>query len=183
LQLTMPRERIPIAVIGSGRIGAQVIEGLACTALRRGLRCRARSFERMFASTDPDPTPSLRRSWQPSRNGPVPFHLADVDVPFHRDNRHTCFDEADNASVFRAYEGKIAKLEREKLLLTEKAAQIVPPKGRLEAFLDHALTFLGNPRKLYENGGFAFDRTVLKPAFAEPLRYSRDNGYRTAKII
>ena len=27
--------------------------------------------------------------------------------------------EADNASVIRAYEGKIAKLEREKLLLTE----------------------------------------------------------------
>ncbi len=49
--------------------------------------------------------------------------------------------EADNAGVIRAYEGKIAKLEREKLLLTEKAARIVPPKGRLEEFIEPALEF------------------------------------------
>ena len=88
--------------------------------------------------------------------------------------------EADNASVIRAYEGKIAKLEREKLLLTEKAARIVPPKGRLEEFIEPALEFLGNPWNLYENGSLAFKRTVLRLAFAEPLRYSRESGYRTA---
>ncbi|MFC3569344.1 hypothetical protein [Paracoccus simplex] len=89
--------------------------------------------------------------------------------------------EADNASVIKAYEGKIAKLEREKLLLTERAAQIVPPKGRLEEFIEPALEFLGNPWNLYENGSLAFKRTVLRLAFAEPLRYSMDSGYRTAE--
>ena len=90
--------------------------------------------------------------------------------------------EADNASVIKAYEGKIAKLEREKLLLTEKAARIVPPKGRLEEFIEPALEFLGNPWNLYKNGSLAFKRTVLRLAFAEPLRYSLKSGYRTAEI-
>ncbi|GKY89297.1 recombinase [Sinisalibacter aestuarii] len=90
--------------------------------------------------------------------------------------------EASSPSVIQAYEARIEKLERQKIRLSEHAAQIVPPKGRLEEFIEHALTFLGNPWFLYEKGGFAFKRTVLKLAFAEPLRYSRDGGYRTAKI-
>ena len=89
--------------------------------------------------------------------------------------------EADNTSVIKAYEGKLVKLEREKRLLTEKAARIVPPKGRLEEFIEPALEFLGNPWNLYENGSLALKRTVLRLAFAEPVRYSRDSGYRTAK--
>ncbi len=40
--------------------------------------------------------------------------------------------EAENATVIKAYEAKIANLEREKLLLAEKAEKIVPPKSRLE---------------------------------------------------
>ena len=90
--------------------------------------------------------------------------------------------DATSPSVIQAYEKRIDKLEREKIKLGEQAAMKVPPKGRLEEFIEHALTFLGNPWKLYENSGFAFKRAVLKLAFAEPLRYSRDNGYRTAKI-
>ena len=89
--------------------------------------------------------------------------------------------DASSSSVIQAYEKRIDKLEREKIKLSEQAAMKVPPKGRLEEFIEHGLTFLGNPWKLYENGGFAFKRTVLKLAFAEPLRYSCDNGYRTAK--
>jgi hypothetical protein len=89
--------------------------------------------------------------------------------------------EADNASVIKAYEGKIAKLEREKLLLAEKAARIVPPKGRLEEFIEPALELLGNPWNICENGSLAFKRAVLRLAFSEPLRYSLDSGYRTAE--
>jgi len=90
--------------------------------------------------------------------------------------------EAEHASVIKAYESKIAKLEREKLLLAEKVDRIVPPKGRLEEFIEPALDFLANPWNLYENGTLAFKRTVLRLAFSEPLRYSRDSGYRTAEI-
>jgi DNA invertase Pin-like site-specific DNA recombinase len=90
--------------------------------------------------------------------------------------------DAEHASVIKAYESKIAKLEREKLLLAEKVDRIVPPKGRLEEFIEPALDFLANPWNLYENGTLAFKRTVLRLAFSEPLRYSRDSGYRTAEI-
>ncbi len=58
----------------------------------------------------------------------------------------------------------------------------MPPKGRLEEFIEHALAFLASPWNLYEKGEFVFKRTVLKLAFAEPLRYSRNEGYRTAEI-
>lgn len=49
--------------------------------------------------------------------------------------------EAEHASVIKVYESKIAKLEREKLLLAEKVDRIVPPKGRLEEFIEPALIF------------------------------------------
>ena len=89
--------------------------------------------------------------------------------------------ESDNPIVTRAYEAKIAKLERKRLLLAEKALQTVPAKGRLEEFIEPALNFLANPWNLYENGSLAFKRTVLRLAFAEPLSYSRKEGYRTAE--
>ncbi len=89
--------------------------------------------------------------------------------------------EASSASVVGAYEKRIEKLEREKLLLAEKAAQSVPPQGRLEEVIEHALAFLANPWDIYEKGSFALKRTVLKLAFVEPLRYSRFEGYRTAE--
>ncbi|MEL6933396.1 MAG: hypothetical protein AAFO17_09925 [Pseudomonadota bacterium] len=37
-----------------------------------------------------------------------------------------------NATVIETYEDKIAKLEREKLLLTEKSALWSPPRGSFE---------------------------------------------------
>jgi site-specific DNA recombinase len=52
----------------------------------------------------------------------------------------------------------------------------------LEEFIEHALTFLANPWHVYEKVEFIFKRTVLKLASAEPLRDSRDEGYRTANI-
>ena len=90
--------------------------------------------------------------------------------------------EAGSPSVIQAYETRIDKLERQKIRLSEEAGQIIPPQGRLDEFIEHALEFLANPWKLYEKGGLAFKRTVLKLAFVEPLRYSRSGGYRTAKI-
>ena len=34
---------------------------------------------------------------------------------------------------------------------------------------------------MYENGSLALEKTVLRLAFSEPLRYSRENGYRTSE--
>lgn len=110
----------------------------------------------------------------------VTKQLADIDK--HVEALLERIVESDNPVVVKAYETKIAKLERNKLVLAEKAAQIVPPKGRLEEFIEPALHFLGNPWNLYENGSLAFKRTVMRLAFSAPLSYSRENGYRTAEI-
>lgn len=90
--------------------------------------------------------------------------------------------DATSPTVVTAYEARIEKLERQKMRLREQAENIIPPRGRLEEFIEHALRFLANPWNLYEKGEFTFKRTVLKLAFAEPLRYSRSEGYRTAEI-
>ena len=66
--------------------------------------------------------------------------------------------------------------------MSEQAAQTVPPHGRLEELIEHAMTFMANSWNLYEKGSLAVKRTVLKLAFAAPLRYSRNEGYRTAEI-
>jgi len=84
-------------------------------------------------------------------------------------------------AVIQAYETRIDKLERQKIRLAEQAAQTVPPQGRMEEFIEPALGFLASPWNIYESGSIHLKRTVLKLAFSEPLRYSRGNGYRTAK--
>ena len=89
--------------------------------------------------------------------------------------------DASGESLVRAYEAKVEKLEKQKLLLADQAAQAVPPKGRFDDFIEHTMTFLASPWNIYENGGIALRRTVLKLAFAEPLSYNRESGYRTAK--
>src|SRR6056297_789012 len=89
---------------------------------------------------------------------------------------------ASSPSVITAYEKRIGELERKKIKLAEQADSAVPDQGRLSEFIEPALTFLSSPWNIYRNGSFSLKRTALKLAFAEPLRHSRDNGYRTAEI-
>lgn len=90
--------------------------------------------------------------------------------------------DATSPSVVNAYEGRIGKLEREKIVLSERAAKVVPPNGRLEDCIEHALIFLANPWILYKNGDFVMRQTVLRLAFSEPLRYSQNGVYGTPKF-
>ncbi|QPH56086.1 recombinase family protein [Pontivivens ytuae] len=90
--------------------------------------------------------------------------------------------EAGNASTVAAFEQKIEKLEREKNVLTEKIQSAQPARGRLNEFIEPLLGFLLNPWNIYKNGGLHLKRVVLKLAFAQPLRYDRNEGYRTAEI-
>lgn len=62
--------------------------------------------------------------------------------------------DATNASVIRAYEQRIANLERERLVLAERVTQSVPHKGRLEDCIELTLTFLSNPCNIYEKRQF-----------------------------
>ncbi|EIE50556.1 resolvase-like protein [Citreicella sp. 357] len=90
--------------------------------------------------------------------------------------------EANSASVVRAYESRIEKLERDKLVLQEKINKSVPPKGRLEDCIELSLKFLSSPWNIWKNGDFAVRQTVLRLAFAEPLRCSQNGVYETQNL-
>jgi site-specific DNA recombinase len=90
--------------------------------------------------------------------------------------------EASNASVVNAYETRIDKLERQKIVLQERLDKSIPPKGRLEDCIELALGFLSSPWNIYKNGGFVMRQTVLRLAFAEPLKYSQNGVYGTPEL-
>ncbi|MEM8774969.1 MAG: recombinase family protein [Pseudomonadota bacterium] len=90
--------------------------------------------------------------------------------------------DASSASVIKAYEQRIEKLESEKLRLEDKLETAGAPKGHQGEFIEPALEFLASPWNIYKNGGLALRQTVLRLALEEPLRYCRKTGYRTAKI-
>ncbi|TAY77280.1 hypothetical protein ELH84_09495 [Rhizobium ruizarguesonis] len=88
--------------------------------------------------------------------------------------------ETGSNTVIKAYEGKIEKLERQKLLLEEKVDRISPPTRRLEDIIEPALALLSSPWNMYDNGSLPFKMAVLRLVFAQPIRYSLKCGYRTA---
>ncbi len=90
--------------------------------------------------------------------------------------------EANSPAVIAAYESKVEKLERKRLLIEEKLQNAATPKGRFEDVIELGLTFLANPYKLWASGSFTLKRTVLRLAFAERPSYCRKKGYRTPKM-
>lgn len=84
-------------------------------------------------------------------------------------------------SVVKAYEKRIATLEREKLVLKEKLVSDRTPKGSFEELFELALAFLANPYKLWESGDLALRKLVLRLTFAEQLQYCPIEGFRTPK--
>ncbi len=91
--------------------------------------------------------------------------------------------EADNPSVISAYESKIAKLEKQKLILAEKLQDHGKPKHSFEEMFELALRFLSNPWKLWDSGQLPLRKTVLRLAFAERMSYRRNGGFSNPIII
>ena len=89
--------------------------------------------------------------------------------------------DATSASVITAYETRIDGLERQKIKLLDQA-DVSKNRGHLDDFIEPALAFLANPWNLYKKGNFTLRQTVLRLAFTEPLRYCRNEGYRTANF-
>lgn len=87
--------------------------------------------------------------------------------------------DASSASVVSAYEKRLEKLEREKLLVEEKLAKNGKPRHTLEESFEHAMEFLSSPWNIWKNGDLALKKTVLRLAFSAPLAYSRNDGVRT----
>ena len=90
--------------------------------------------------------------------------------------------ETSNPKVMAALENKIAKLEEDKILLTDKLSQNTKPKSTLGEIIELLRACLANPWNIYENGTLEVRKTILKTAFASPLAYDRKNGYRTPQV-
>jgi site-specific DNA recombinase len=90
--------------------------------------------------------------------------------------------EATNDSVVAAYEKRIAKLEREKVLALEKLSQTGKPKHTFEESFEHAMRFLSKPWSIWDNSDLILKKMVLRLAFAEPLPYCRTQGLRTPNL-
>lgn len=90
--------------------------------------------------------------------------------------------DAGNAAVVTAYERRIEKLEREKVLAQEKLAANGKPRLTLEESFEHALAFLSSPWTLWKNNDLVARKTVLRLAFLEPLAYCRNQGLRTPNL-
>ncbi len=90
--------------------------------------------------------------------------------------------EAKNASVVSAYETRIEKLERDKIVISERLEKSLPPKGRLEDCMELTLKFLSSPWEIYKNGDFALRQAVLRLAFSRPLRYTQNGVYGTPEF-
>ena len=90
--------------------------------------------------------------------------------------------EATDMALIRRYESKIAELERSKLILVEQTTKQATPKGKFEEHLERSLQFLSNPWKLWETGHVGLRRTVLKLAFADRIKYCRNEGPRTPEF-
>ncbi len=90
--------------------------------------------------------------------------------------------ETSNPKVMTALENKIAKLDDEKLLLTDKLSQNTKPKSTLSEIIELLQNYLANPWNVYENGSLEVRKTIQKTAFSAPLTYDRKNGYRTPQV-
>ena len=90
--------------------------------------------------------------------------------------------ESSHSTVIRAYEDKLAKLERDKARMIENLPNGRGSKQCFEEKLELSLRFLSSPWKIWESGQIQARRLVLKLAFAGPILYDRNEGARTPEI-
>lgn len=70
-------------------------------------------------------------------------------------------------SVIAAYEGRIRKLESQKLEINEKLAVVGRPVRSFDDSFRTAFEFPANPRRLWDSGQFEDRRVLLKLAFTD----------------
>ncbi len=90
--------------------------------------------------------------------------------------------ETDNSTIMAAFEKKIAKLEKQKLVLSEKLQNAGKPKHTYEQMFELAMQFLSNPWNLWVSGQIHLRKTVLRLAFSERMAYQRGEGFRTPQV-
>jgi uncharacterized protein (DUF3084 family) len=89
---------------------------------------------------------------------------------------------ANSDSVITASERKIQMLETDKAIVDEKIAKCGRALPDFDETYRTALEFVGDQKILWNSNRIEDKRAVLKLAFTERLRYSRNEGFRTAKL-
>jgi len=84
--------------------------------------------------------------------------------------------DASSDSVVSAYEKRIAKLERKKVLAEEQLARRGKPRHTFEESFEHAMRFLSSLWIIWDNSDLSLKKTVLRLAFVEPVPYCRNQG-------
>jgi site-specific DNA recombinase len=90
--------------------------------------------------------------------------------------------EAENASLIRAYETKVTKMEHEKASLEAELAMTSEAPVDFENSFQTVFDFIGNPQKLWHSEDIEDKRLVLKLVFTRPLEYRRKEGFQTPAI-
>ena len=89
--------------------------------------------------------------------------------------------DATTPTAVIAYEARLEKLERQKLVLTEKTQEKPTKHGTFNELFELAVSFLANPWILWQTGNLTLKKTVLRLAFSERIAYCRKQGLRTPK--
>lgn len=163
-----------------------------CSAYRRSIRKEnmEKEFEQLLVNLKP-PKPVfsffedvLKDYWDGQyKRCEEKAALAQVELRKIERMEHQFLDrlvEADNPTLIVAYENRIKDLGKQKLLLREKIERKERPEKSFDETFRTALNFVKNPQKLWVSGGIESQRIVLKLAFEERLKYSRNEGFRTA---
>ena len=81
-----------------------------------------------------------------------------------------------NPRALTAFEDRLEKLEQERLIVLEKAANSGGPKRSFRELFELSMQFLANPWKIWALDKMEYRTTVLRLAFLGPLRYDRKTG-------
>ena len=90
--------------------------------------------------------------------------------------------DSQSDTAISAYEKRIAKLEREKMIAQENASKTRGPKRSSDEMFERAMDFLSNPCKLWLSDDYEDKRTALKLTFMDRLAYDRKEGFRTPQV-
>lgn len=88
---------------------------------------------------------------------------------------------ADSDALVKAYEKHLKSLDSEKLRIASKLKKSDKSAYRFEDIIEPGIKFLENPWNLWASGEISLRRLVLRLAFADPMIYDRNKGYRTEK--
>jgi site-specific DNA recombinase len=84
-------------------------------------------------------------------------------------------------SIIGAYEKRVAGLQRQLAITTEKSADLGLKQPSFEKMFEHTINILSSPCDIWKKPDIKWKRMVLKIVFAERLPYCRNQGLRTAK--